>query len=223
MVRTMSIRIGLISDTHSTVAPLREALDIFKREDVARIICAGDIVGYGEDKPEETIALLQEHDCLMVVGNHDYMPDTVQGAAAKESIQTFFDSLPKKIELTVEGKRIYVVHAHPPDEQYGGIKILDPEGKVVEEKKNSWTNQLESLVSDVLIIGHTHQVFAEYFGKLLVINPGSTCFNHTCMLLTLPEMTVETFSLSGKQPVMVWNWGIFFQEQADSLRNSKLE
>lgn len=208
----MSTRIGILSDTHSTTAPLREALGIFKSKGVSHIICAGDIVGYGEDKPEETIALLREFNCLTVIGNHDYVPDSVIGTLTGEVIQSFFDGLPKKIELEVENKKIYVVHAHPPDTQHGGIKIMDPQGKVVEKKKTPWIRRLESLACDVLIVGHTHQVFAEYFGRVLVINPGSTCFNHTCMILSLPEMTVETFSLSGKQPVPVWNWGIYYQD-----------
>lgn len=208
----MSTKIGIVADTHSTVAPLREALDIFKREGVTQIICAGDIVGYGEDNPQETINLLKDNNCLIVIGNHDCIPGTATESGNEALLQVFFDSLPKKIELTVEEKRIYIVHAHPPDELRGGIKILNPEGVVVENKKNLWTRQFDSLACDVLIVGHTHQVFAEYFGRVLVINPGSTCFNHTCMILSLPEMTVETFSLSGKQPVPVWNWGIYYQD-----------
>ena len=46
----MSTKIGLISDPHSTTAPLKEALSIFKREQVDTIICAGDIAVYVEDK-----------------------------------------------------------------------------------------------------------------------------------------------------------------------------
>ena len=45
-------------------------------------------------------------------------------------------------------------------------------------------------------------------GDLLVVNPGSTLFNHTCAILSLPEMAVEVFSLSGKEPLLVWNWGM---------------
>jgi len=209
----MTTKIGILSDTHSTDAPLREALAFFKREAVSRIICAGDIVGYGQDRPEQTVALLQEHDCLTVIGNHDQVPDSVTDQATRDSMQLYFDSLPKKIELSIEGKKIYVVHAHPPDAMRGGIKILDLDGRVDENKKAPWTEQLATLACDVLIVGHTHQVFAEYFGQLLVINPGSTCFNHTCMLLTLPEMKVETIPLSSKKPVMVWNWSRFFQDQ----------
>ncbi len=210
----MSTRIGIISDTHATTAPLREALNIFTNKGVEHIICAGDVVAYGEDNPEETIALLRQYNCLTVIGNHDVVSDTVTDPASRAVLQSYFNNLPKKIELLVEGKKIVVVHAHPPDSLHGGIKIMDPQGKVDEEKKSPWLNKLSSLESDILIVGHTHQVFAEYFGSLLVINPGSTCFNHTCMLLTLPEMTVEILSLSNKEPVMTWNWSLFFQEQA---------
>jgi len=210
----MSTRIGILSDTHATTAPLREALDIFSGKGVEHIICAGDVVGYGEDTPEETIALLRQYDCLTVIGNHDVVPGTVTDPASRAVLQSFFENLPKKIELVVEGKKIVVVHAHPPDSLHGGIKIMDPEGKVDADKKSPWFEQLASLEADILIVGHTHQVFAEYFGSLLVINPGSTCFNHTCMLLTLPEMTVEILSLSDKKPVLTWNWSLFFQEQA---------
>jgi len=210
----MSTRIGILSDTHATTAPLREALDIFTDKGVEQIICAGDVVGYGEDNPEETIALLRQFNCLTVIGNHDVVSDTVTDPASRAVLQSYFNNLPKKIELLVEGKKIVVVHAHPPDSLHGGIKIMDPQGKVDEEKKSPWLNKLSSLESDILVVGHTHQVFAEYFGRLLVINPGSTCFNHTCMLLTLPEMTVEIFALSDKKPVMTWNWSHFFQDQA---------
>jgi predicted phosphodiesterase len=59
----------------------------------------------------------------------------------------------------------------------------------------------------VLIVGHTHQVFTEYLGDILVINPGSSAFNHSCAILHLPEMRVQTFALSGKAIERTWNWG----------------
>ncbi len=60
---------------------------------------------------------------------------------------------------------------------------------------------------DVLIVGHTHQVFAEQLGRTLVINPGSPRFNHCCAVLSLPDMTVEWFALSGEMINYTWNWG----------------
>jgi predicted phosphodiesterase len=40
---TMTTRIGLVSDVHSSPIPLGQALDIFRKENVDEIICAGDI------------------------------------------------------------------------------------------------------------------------------------------------------------------------------------
>lgn len=209
----MPTKIGLISDTHSTLAPLKEALSIFQREQVDMIICAGDIAGYGEDELVETVDLLLQYDCKMISGNHDCIMDDVDYGDQLEKINSFFESLPLTLELNVEGKSMYVVHAHPPDSQHGGIKLLDPQGKVYANRKKHWCQQLEDFDYDVLIVGHTHQVFAEQMGKVLVINPGSTQFNHTCMILSLPDMHVDIFPLSNKQPVMTWNWGIFYKEQ----------
>jgi len=209
----MSIKIGLISDTHSTVSPLKEALSIFQREQVDMIICAGDIAGYGEDELTQTIDLLVQHNCKMIAGNHDQLTDDMASSDQLKKIKDFFNSLPETLEMNIEGKRIYVVHAHPPDSQHGGIKLLDPQGQVYADRKTYWEQQLKNFNYDVLIVGHTHQVFAEQIGNTLVINPGSTQFNHTCMVLSLPDMSVETFALSNKQPVKTWNWGIFYKEQ----------
>ena len=48
----------------------------------------------------------------------------------------------------------------------------------------------------------------EQLGNILVINPGSTVFNHTCAVLSLPDMKVRIFPLSGKTPRKTWNWGM---------------
>ncbi len=214
----MTTKIGLISDPHATLAPLKAALDIFQQQQVEMIICAGDIAGYGEDQLIQSIELLQLYNCKMIVGNHDHINDDEKTESQSKKIEAFFSSLPKKLELSIEGKRLYIVHAHPPDSQHGGIKLLDPQGQVIAARKKHWQQQLENFDYDILIVGHTHQVFAEQIGKTLVINPGSTQFNHTCMILSLPDMQVETFSLCGKNPVMCWNWGIFFQEQHQTLK-----
>jgi Icc-related predicted phosphoesterase len=58
----------------------------------------------------------------------------------------------------------------------------------------------------VLIVGHTHQVFAEQLGRTLVINPGSTKFNHTCAILRLPELALEIRPLANQTPVLSWHW-----------------
>ena len=211
----MPTKIGLISDTHSTLAPLQQALEIFKREQVDTIICAGDIAGYGEKKilhdVEPLVDLLQTHNCLMVSGNHDHWSEEYS-SKNKNRVIAFFDSLPSHLELNIEDKRIYVVHASPPDLEHGGIKLLDPEGNIYEDRKAFWANELKDLNADILIAGHTHQILCEQLGDILLVNPGSTVFNHNCSILSLPDMQVEHFPLSNKEPIKVWNWGMLFQK-----------
>jgi predicted phosphodiesterase len=111
-------------------------------------------------------------------------------------------------ESVREGIRVYAVHASPPQSLNKGIRLLDEKGGLLAAEKERWTALLDGYSFDVLIVGHTHQVFAERFGSRLVINPGSTKFNHTCMVLTLPDMDVRIFPLSGREPVKSWNWGM---------------
>ncbi len=211
----MSTSIGLISDTHSTVAPLKEALELFARKNVEHILCAGDIAGYGDDELTETIELLQQANCQMIAGNHD---DINEVGPQADDITEFLSQLPHKLELKIESKSIYMVHAEPPLEQHGGIKILDPDGNPYQDRIAHWSHILENFEHDILIVGHTHQVFAQQLGHTLVINPGSTCYNHTCMILELPSLKVQTFALSGKDPILTWNWGKFYQEQHNIKR-----
>jgi putative phosphoesterase len=156
---------------------------------------------------------LLESNCQTIIGNHDqsYIESHQQEKNSAE--YRFLDALPETLEYEIEGRRVYVVHAHPPASQHGGIKLLDVDGELIPEQKQYWQQALKDLDYDVLIVGHTHQVFAEQLGDVLVINPGSTQFNHTCMILTLPEMTVQTFALQGKDPVKSWNWGKFIHNE----------
>jgi len=211
----MTTRIGIISDIHSTLAPLQQAMDIFAQHNVDMIICAGDVAGYGEDELIEVIRTLQSHNCLTISGNHDHLPEQLKQSSHADFIDQFFSHLPLHICLTVEGKNIYVVHAHPPDSQHGGIKLLDPLGNIFPDRLDAWSETLKDFNYDVLIIGHTHQVFNTQIGTVQVINPGSTQFNHSCMILNLPDMQLETFALGNKEIIKTWNWGFFYRENGN--------
>ena len=205
--QALTTRIGLISDVHATPEPVEEALKLFKEQGVDRILCLGDIAGYGEDL-EVTVDLLIEYDCQAILGNHElwYLEKHAQEEDTTSS--RWFRSLPRVITLTLEGVHLYMVHASPPDSCMDGIKLLDIEGNLIAEETSNWTQRLQGFRHDVLLVGHTHQVFCERLGTTMVINPGSTRFNHTCAILTLPDLKLEVFGLSGRQPVKFWNWGI---------------
>lgn len=198
--------IGLISDVHASAAPVAEALSIFSKAGVDQVWCAGDIAGY-HDELDTTVALLTANNCLSVLGNHDLLYLDHHNNETGNRAVDYFQQLPIAIDRLIEGKRIYMVHAKPPDAYLGGIKLLNRYGTVQPEWLAQWTEQLKTFDCDVLVVGHTHQVFAEQAGDTLVVNPGSSAFNHSCAILRLPEMTVQRFALSGKAIEKSWNWG----------------
>lgn len=205
----MSTRVGLISDIHASPSALTEALDIFTREKVSDIICAGDIAGYF-DNLLPTIELLEQAGCKTIIGNHDqaYIHAHCDQSRSRECL--YLESLPETLQLSIEGKKIYCVHAEPPSEQHGGLKLLDQDGSIIQERKSLWHNNLQDLDADILIVGHTHQVFAEQLGDVLVLNPGSSAFNHSCMVLSLPGCTVETFALENRKIISCWNFSMLY-------------
>lgn len=212
----MTVKLGLISDVHATPGPVAEALDRFREEGVNTILCAGDVAGYGADL-KQTVALLESSGCSTVVGNHDLWWLENNAPDKGDISGEYLDSLPSVIELTLENKKIHMVHASPPGSLMQGIRLLGEDAELLPEQKIHWAEHLKTLCADVLIVGHTHQVFAQQLGHVLVINPGSTLFNHTCAILSLPEMTVQILPLSGEEPVISWNWGLFYANQASVL------
>jgi len=215
----MTTKVGLVSDVHSSPASLRQALEIFAQQEVSKVICAGDIAGYF-DQLLPTIDLLESHHCDNIIGNHD-QKFLEENPDCKNSVEyLFLQALPETLEYEIEGKRLYVVHAHPPDAQHGGIKLLDQNGFLIEQQKAYWDNKLADFDYDALIVGHTHQVFVEKLGNTLVINPGSSQFNHSCMVLTLPELEVETFALGDQAIIKCWNFSYLFN-QTDNYPHRK--
>ena len=205
----MTVKIGLISDVHAAAEPLQEALRIFCEERVEAILCAGDIAGYGTQL-EQTVALLIKNGCRAIVGNHDlwHLSRAENENQFNGPIEGYLRSLYMSEKLVFAGKTIYMVHASPPDSLLNGIRLLDEDGALIGTQAADWSEGLKQVDYDILVVGHTHQVFAEQLGDALVINPGSTLFNHTCAILTLPEMEVRFIPLSGKQPLLSWNWGM---------------
>lgn len=204
--------IGIISDVHATPKPVRDALHIFKQHGVDHILCAGDIAGYG-DELDETIELLNKHQCISIVGNHDeWLLEKNLGYTQSTSLD-YLHQLPAAIEMVYEHKRLYLVHISPFGSQLKGIRLLDEYGDKIDSEFEHWNLYLKEFDFDVLIIGHTHQTYAELLGRTLVINPGSTKFNHSCAILSLPEMKVEFFALSGKKIQPAWNWRDFIIKQ----------
>lgn len=200
----MSTRIGLISDIHASAAPLEQALAIFARERVAQILCPGDVVGYGEEA-DACVELLRECKAQVVRGNHERW--WLEDGKGSEALRRWITALPQSLSLECEGLSLYMVHASPPAADMDGIKLLDQRGEVMASALAEWRRRLDGFGYQLLLVGHTHQVYAERLGETLVVNPGSSVFNHSCAILHLPECRVEWVAL-GSDISPVWNWGM---------------
>ncbi|MEM0983355.1 MAG: metallophosphoesterase family protein [Planctomycetota bacterium] len=62
---------AVISDIHGNAVALRAVLDDIKSKGIDRIVCLGDVIGYGPD-PLEAVDLVREHCAWSLMGNHDF-------------------------------------------------------------------------------------------------------------------------------------------------------
>ena len=65
------MRTGIVSDIHGNLEALNVVLDHIDGQNVDRIICLGDILGYGPN-PVECVDLLAERSEWSLMGNHDF-------------------------------------------------------------------------------------------------------------------------------------------------------
>lgn len=64
------MRIAILSDIHSNLEALREALAVLDRERPDKVICLGDVVGYGASV-NECCELVRKRAEVTLLGNHD--------------------------------------------------------------------------------------------------------------------------------------------------------
>ncbi len=64
------MKLGLISDIHGDMVALELAWAHLTVMGADRIVCAGDLVGYGPH-PDKIVAFLLDHGVESVRGNHD--------------------------------------------------------------------------------------------------------------------------------------------------------
>jgi predicted phosphodiesterase len=65
------MRYAIISDIHSNIEALNEAMTIISGKKIDRVVALGDIVGYGPN-PEECVNTIIKNSIVSVMGNHDY-------------------------------------------------------------------------------------------------------------------------------------------------------
>jgi len=171
------MKIGLISDIHSNLAAFRAVLSDMPKVD--EILCAGDLVGYGAE-PNEVLKLARAKEIKAVMGNHDQAAVTkdVRGLndrAATAALWTatrltrenldYLASLPPRLELKLEGQRVFVVHGSP----------RDPFNEYVfpDFSHRDMAEAVKGAEADVVVLGHTHILMRRMVLGKNIFNPGS--------------------------------------------------
>ena len=70
-MRDIRVSTAVISDIHGNAVALRAVLQDIRDRGVEKIVCLGDIIGYGPD-PIECVDLVREHCAWAIMGNHDF-------------------------------------------------------------------------------------------------------------------------------------------------------
>jgi predicted phosphodiesterase len=192
-------KLGIISDVHSDLPMLDAALRRMREMGCEIILCAGDLVD-GDVFPDEVVARLAVERVPTIRGNHDRWalqhagmlrnesrrrvdlrrdgpPDfddesRVFGGGAELAPATlaYLAKLPTSIDLDVEGVRLAVHHARPSNIPNVGDMV----GIETRTTSPAVMETLRDLTgADVLIVGHTHERFAQRLPGGLVCNPGA--------------------------------------------------
>jgi diadenosine tetraphosphatase ApaH/serine/threonine PP2A family protein phosphatase len=162
--------IAIISDIHSNLAALEAVLADIEARNAARILCLGDVVGYGPN-PGECVDLLRRCE-VTVMGNHDeaiFQSSKTEefNLRAEMALEWTRDALAKgpedevaarfaflrdsaeKIQMDVDGAALYLVHGSPrrPLREY-----IFPRDVRNREKMRA----IFALVPHLCFVGHSH-------------------------------------------------------------------
>ena len=154
------MRYGFISDVHANLPALEAALAELSDARVDRVVCAGDLVGYGPH-PNECVRRIAAEGIACVAGNHDLMAIGrlgLEGASglARHTIEWAREVLDDDSRAFLEGLPATLAL----DELTVAHGSLDSPSVYI-ETDDAAARELRRLErGQVLVIGHTHVPYA---------------------------------------------------------------
>jgi putative phosphoesterase len=167
------MRLGLIADVHADPRALAGALRGLDSHGVDQVLCAGDLVGYG-DQPDAAVALLRDRAIPCVRGNHDRWalerrqvigPRGWKPAVLRDDTWEFLRALPTSDRRVWAGRVLAVHHGSPASD----TEYVTPYKPLPGSVELCW----EEGDTQVLILGHTHIPMIDRGPRGTIINPGS--------------------------------------------------
>ncbi|MCX7421468.1 MAG: metallophosphoesterase family protein [Planctomycetia bacterium] len=170
------MRILVIADIHANwpaLSAIQEPFDV--------CLFVGDLVDYAT-QPGPCVDWVRKNASITVRGNHDHavaqrIPVKKENGLHRLAAATrplhwqllnplqmkFLTRLPVTRRVTLDEKRFYLVHATP----------RDPFDEYLRDDKEAWSQRLNGIEADFVLVGHTHLPFCLELENTTVINPGS--------------------------------------------------
>jgi len=160
------LRIAILSDIHGNLESLQAVLDHADKQSYDRLVCLGDIVGYGAN-PQECVDTIRERVSrengkeLVVKGNHD-------DAAAGGGDEYFNDQAQRAIRWTAEQlkdetldwlRELEMLFSYDPDYFLVHASPYQPENWHYVVNMGDALSAFGSFGEKVAFIGHSHVPF----------------------------------------------------------------
>lgn len=153
---------AIISDIHANLEALTAVLEDIDAVDIRKVICLGDLVGYGPN-PVECLETLERYR-ITLLGNHE-LALTEGGKRFNARARRAIEWTVKELKQTPEGKALFKqACALPPSVSRDGILYvhgspLDPTNEYLLPKKSVQPAALEpqfETFARYCFVGHTH-------------------------------------------------------------------
>ena len=186
------MKYAIISDVHANEAALRCVLDDVQEQGAQRVICLGDVVGYGP-LPQEALRLVRANAAVTLAGNHD---DAVSGRQGADDFIDLAGDAVQRHREALDADSLAWLRALPYTCEFDGA--LAAHGDFVDPKKFYYVDDEEgakanfnATAAQLMFVGHTHvpclyltgqsgavyrldaQDFSLEDGKRYIVNPGS--------------------------------------------------
>ena len=151
------MRIALLSDVHANLPACEAVLEDMATREVDRVLCLGDMVGYGP-KPVEVLARLRATGARMIMGNHDaavckLMPYDDFRDRARQVVDWTRDQLdPTDLALLAELPYVLDGEAY----QCAHCDVVEPAAFYYLENETDARANWSAGSSPLLFVGHTH-------------------------------------------------------------------
>ncbi|HUI66205.1 MAG TPA: metallophosphoesterase family protein [Bacteroidota bacterium] len=154
------MRSAILSDIHSNLQALQQALSLANSFKVDRIFCLGDIVGYGAN-PNECVDLVRKHCDTVVRGNHDLATVDLSHSWFHPEEARVVNAWTLK-KLRGENRRYLAWLPFRHDEEGYTLVHASPESPLDWDRiqsRESAARQFSHFPAGVCFVGHTHIPF----------------------------------------------------------------